>query len=291
MTLLGLNHEPPLESLMLEAARAGLLTAFEIIPDADAYDGGGRILALRDKLELPLSMHFVGNSLGSADFSWNNDLVAFGRLIRALAPRYVSDHVTCCKAGQVNLQQNLATPRNAETVRLFVDNVRLAKRRLSHTGEFLLENICQDSAFESSTLSSSEFYLEIVEQSGVGCLLDLHNVWADEVNGGAPAEEFIAAIPPRLIREVHVAGGSWSPRRQVYFDSHDAKIPDRVFELLDLTLCHARPDLVIFERTCANEAAPSLLDAIWNDLKTLKLIVDKWAKKSSFARPRRSSVG
>jgi uncharacterized protein (UPF0276 family) len=83
-------------------------------------------------------------------------------------------------------------------------------------------------------------------------LLDLHNAWCQAVNFGFDPKELIARYPLDRVRQLHVAGGSWSesafgaPFRR---DTHDALAPDEVFELVAWTIprCPAL-EVVILER-------------------------------------------
>lgn len=83
-------------------------------------------------------------------------------------------------------------------------------------------------------------------------LLDLHNAWCQAINFGFDPKELIARYPLDRVRQLHVAGGSWSsslfgaPFRR---DTHDALAPDEVFDLVAWTIprCPAL-DAVILER-------------------------------------------
>jgi uncharacterized protein (UPF0276 family) len=83
-------------------------------------------------------------------------------------------------------------------------------------------------------------------------LLDLHNVWCQAVNYERDPRELVGRYPLHRVRQLHVAGGSWSastygaPFRR---DTHDALAPGEVMELLAWTIprCPAL-EVVILER-------------------------------------------
>jgi uncharacterized protein len=83
-------------------------------------------------------------------------------------------------------------------------------------------------------------------------LLDLHNAVCQATNFGFDPKELIARYPLDRVRQLHVAGGSWSesafgpPFRR---DTHDALVPDDVFELVTWVIprCPAL-EVVILER-------------------------------------------
>ena len=83
-------------------------------------------------------------------------------------------------------------------------------------------------------------------------LLDLHNLWCQAVNYQRDVRELATRYPLHRVREIHVAGGSWSaseygaPFRR---DTHDALVPDEVIDLLAWVIprCPAL-EVVILER-------------------------------------------
>jgi uncharacterized protein (UPF0276 family) len=285
VTEIGINYEPAIGDLVMKAIAAGLASIVEIIPDGYAHDQQDELRALLAAFRRPYVFHFVDNSLGSADFATNNNLRVNARMVKSLRPMHVSDHLTFCRAGNLDLKQNLAVPRTRELAQIFVNNIKLARRRMG--AEFLIENIGGIWEFEESTMEPSEFYRNIVIDSASKCLLDLHNLYVDELNFGTDPVRFIEALPPELVVEVHVAGGTWNRARTTYHDSHDDRIPARVFELLDLVLARTRPAVVVLERVTAGRDLRRLSREIWRDLEQLNELNDSWNQR--WQRRRRSN--
>jgi len=77
----------------------------------------------------------------------------------------------------------------------------------------------------------------IVALSGCGRLLDLHNLYCNAVNFGFDPKAALTRIPLDRVGEIHIAGGSWSDG--FYMDGHDGRVPEPVWELLELTLSRA----------------------------------------------------
>jgi uncharacterized protein (UPF0276 family) len=277
MTEIGINYEPRIGDLVRKASAAGLVSMIEIIPDAYAHDQQDELRALLASLQRPYVFHFIDNSLGSADFATNNNLRVNARMVKSLRPVHVSDHLTFCRAGRLDLKQNLAVPRTPELARIFVDNIKLARHRMG--AELLIENIGCMWDFDESTIERGEFYRSIVVDSGAKCLLDLHNLYVDELNFGSDPVQLIKALPPELVAEVHVAGGTWNRSRTTYHDSHDARIPARVFELLDLVLARTRPAVVVLERVTEGRDLDRLSREIWRDLEQLNELNDAWNQR------------
>jgi len=281
VSYIGLNYEPPLHGLIAGAVAERLLTAVEIIPDAYAFH---RTRELRDIVRgfpIPYAFHFISNSLGSADFDHNNDLATFARMMSALEPVHYSDHLTCCRSGAVDLMQNISVPRTPEMVELFVANIRLLQRRLGGRRRlpFLIENLTCGMEYEASTLGPAEFYRAIAERSDSYFLLDVHNLYVDEINLGCDAMKFIARLPAERIREVHVAGGRWAHGDRTYLDSHDRKTPSRVLELLDAVLARANPTLIVLERQSIDMDISVIGREILDDLAEIHRIHRTWTRR------------
>ncbi|MBA3503254.1 MAG: DUF692 domain-containing protein [Myxococcota bacterium] len=82
-------------------------------------------------------------------------------------------------------------------------------------------------------------------------LLDLHNVWCQAVNFERDVRELVAQYPLERVRQLHVAGGSWSTIGGTQFrrDTHDALVPEEVMDLVAWAIprCSAL-EAVILER-------------------------------------------
>jgi uncharacterized protein (UPF0276 family) len=81
----------------------------------------------------------------------------------------------------------------------------------------------------SDEIPDGEFFRAVAESADCGILLDLHNLYANEINGRQPVEEFLAAIPLERVWEVHLAGGM--VRDGYYLDSHSGAVEDKLFDL------------------------------------------------------------
>ena len=93
-------------------------------------------------------------------------------------------------------------------------------------------------AFETSTnylkkqlfeLEYGNFVSQIAERSDSHILLDIHNIWANQLNGRQTVAEFISSIPTERVIEVHLAGGFWY--KNYYLDSHSGTTSDELLEL------------------------------------------------------------
>ena len=91
-----------------------------------------------------------------------------------------------------------------------------------------------------------EFVARVVEGSGCGILLDLHNLWANERNGRQSIADFLDSIPLERVRELHLASGH--EHGGLWLDAHSGAMPEGLFELAQ-SVVRRLPNLgaVIFE--------------------------------------------
>lgn len=159
-----------------------------------------------------------------------------------------------------------------------------------------LRGICGAAGVENSALyawldppEAEPGFLAAAVGDAHGWLLDLHNLAVMEANTGYSAEAWLDAAPLDRVIELHLAGGSGSDGlpvgRRFQLDSHDARVPDRVWQLLDAVI-HRVPGLrgVTLERlegTVEDADVPGLVD----DLGRARDAVQRWTATPGPPRP------
>lgn len=110
------------------------------------------------------------------------------------------------------------------------------------------ENAAYYRTCPGSEMTEEEFIARIIELSGTYLHLDLHNLYANEMNHrsmGYSIPRFLATIPLDRVISIHMAGGRWLGGQ--YHDLHDTQVPEAVWDLLDDVLSRTRPGAVILE--------------------------------------------
>lgn len=132
-----------------------------------------------------------------------------------------------------------ATSRNIDVIQHYFGDIR-----------FYVENIAYLFQF-AGTMSEAEFLAQVLQRTGCGCLLDVTNVYANGINFGYDAYEFIARVLPHADSvQMHLAGGYRDEQADMYIDSHSHPIPEDVFGLYRyaLQLAGDRVSAVFIER-------------------------------------------
>lgn len=124
-------------------------------------------------------------------------------------------------------------------------------------------------------LPDGAFYAGVAKTADSGILVDLHNLWTNEVNGRTPVADVLEALPLDRVWELHLAGGM--PFGTHWLDAHSDTIPPPVLELAEQWIGRL-PNLgaLVFE-VLDEHVARIGLDGI---LRQLELMHELWTLRS-----------
>lgn len=242
--LVGLLYNPAVPAV-LDAAGA-LVDHVEVIPDRLWYDFGlgeprrfshahTAIAELRRYAERHRVIgHGIGLSLPSAmpiDEALLDEVAASHR---HFGYQWYSEHLSMFLApgGSVpNAQAGMGLPvvHGEELLDIVTEKLALMDQALGGV-PLALENGTIFSAIPDPEMSEPGFLNRLYARTGCKMLLDLHNLYANTRNLGWSADEYLAALDPEIVLEVHIAGGDML--RGHYTDSHSRRTPDAVWEWL-----------------------------------------------------------
>jgi len=78
-------------------------------------------------------------------------------------------------------------------------------------------------------LRDGEFTAAVAEAADCGILLDVHNIWTNQLNGRQPIASYLADLPLDRVWELHLAGGQ--EHAGYWLDTHSGAIPDEVLRV------------------------------------------------------------
>ena len=200
--------------------------------------------------DYPVSLHGVALSLGSVDGLDPNHLSELRRLVDAVDPLFVSDHLAWSAYQHKHLPDLLPLPLNTQSLGLVCDHIKAMQDAIGR--QVLIENPSNYALFNAAQFSEPDFLNNLAHRTGCGLLLDINNVYVSASNVGVDPQRYIQSIDSSAIKEYHLAGYTPVTRvfngqpTQVLIDTHNQAIHDPVWELFSTTLdCHgARPTLV-----------------------------------------------
>jgi uncharacterized protein (UPF0276 family) len=165
--------------------------------------------------------------------------------------RSISDHLGFTRDGdgRVSMGHFQAPPFTQIALDVTCRNIALIMRHYRGY-DFYIENIAYLFLFKGQ-MSESEFVTRVLNRTGCGLLLDVTNVYANAVNHGYDAREYIATVSaaaPRI--QMHLAGGYFDEKAKRYFDSHSFPVHQEVWDLYRFALEQGRGkvDAVFIER-------------------------------------------
>lgn len=216
--------------------------------------------------DYPISLHGVGLGLGSAAGFSVEHVARIAALVERVQPALVSEHL-CWNAldGRV-LNDLLPLPYTQEALTVFVEHLDMLQNALGR--QVLIENLSAYVQFQHNTLSETEFLNELVARTGCGLLLDVNNLYVNQLNHGISAADAIAQINAAAVGEIHLAGHFVG--EQVVIDHHGDVVCDAVWDLYQTTV----------QRT---GAVATLIE--WdNDIPALEVLLGEAEKARAKAR-------
>ena len=242
----GVLYTPALQALL--HAELDLVDYVEVIPDMAQTDlGAGRSPRFADvqswiemfdwlQARRPLVAHNIGLSIGTAALWDAAYLARLDEWQQRYRFQWHSDHlsfsqVTGHEGTAHSVGVALPVPYDEESLALISERVRVLQQRLQVP--FLLENNVYYVEIPEQDMDEVEFLNRLVQSTGCGLLLDLHNLYTNARNHGFSAAAFVDRLDLSAVREIHIAGGN--ELAGMYTDSHAGPCPEPVWELLART--------------------------------------------------------
>jgi uncharacterized protein (UPF0276 family) len=207
---------------------------------------GGRPLAVLEKVrrEVPVVLHGVSLSIGSTDPLSERYLADLAALARRIEPAWISDHLSWGSHGGRYAHDLWPLPCTEEAIRHVVGRVGRVQDALGR--QILLENVSSYAAFRESEMPEWQFLAEVARRADCGILLDVNNVFVSARNHGFDPLDYLDGIPADRVGQLHLAGHS--DRGAYLLDTHDAEVPDPVWDLARETLRRTGPVSTLVER-------------------------------------------
>lgn len=241
--MVGLLYNPAVP-LVLDALGARV-DFVEVIPDRLWYDYGpdaGRnrfshaTLAIdelrRHCADRAVIGHGIGLSLPSAMPLDEALLDQVARSHREFGYEWYSEHLSMFLAPHRSVPNaqagmGLPVPFDEEVLEIVSGKVRRLSDALGGA-RILMENGTIFSQVPEPDMSEPAFFNRLAAESGAGMLLDLHNLYANSLNLGISAQDYLAALDPDIVVEIHLAGGD--RLKGHYTDSHSRRTPSPVWD-------------------------------------------------------------
>ena len=203
------------------------------------YMGGGSAIRCLEAVrrEIPISLHGVGLSLGSAEGLDQAHLDRIWQVAERIEPDLMSEHIAWSVSGDTYLADLLPLPMTEEALAVVCRHVDQAQSRLGR--RILVENPSTYIQFRHSTIPEWEFMTAVAARTGCGILCDVNNIYVSAKNHGWNPLIYIAALPADAIGEIHLAGHSvrqLDDGGTLRIDDHSSPVIGEVWSLYEEAL-------------------------------------------------------
>jgi uncharacterized protein (UPF0276 family) len=185
----------------------------------------------------------VGLGLGSAEGFSEAHVARVRHLCDWIEPALVSEHLCWCAGAQRHFNDLLPLPYTEETLDLASDRVLRVQELLGR--RILVENVSAYVAFAESVIPEGEFIAELARRTGCGVLLDVNNLYVNQVNLGTDALSQMQSLSPASVAEIHLAGHQVTEGALI--DTHGDRVSDAVWRLFDAALERFGPVATLIE--------------------------------------------
>ncbi|HEY8121553.1 MAG TPA: DUF692 family multinuclear iron-containing protein [Myxococcota bacterium] len=251
---------------------------------SDSYLGVGgprRAMLERMRADHPIALHGVGLGIASDEAPRSAYVAALRELARLVEPLFVSDHLCWTGLEGRNSHDLLPVAATRGVLDLVCDRVARVQDALGR--RILLENASAYVKFGADEMSEAELLAALCERTGCGVLLDINNLVVNAKNLGTDPSAALAALDPRHVGYLHVAGHT--ELADVCVDTHGSRVQDEVWRLFDEAVRRHPHASVILER---DDDIPPLA-ALVTELDVAR---DRWrsAQRAERETPERARV-
>lgn len=188
-----------------------------------------------------VSVHALKLSVASPEPPNQHYLEALRAIAIENGATSVSDHLGFTRDGDngVEMGHFAPPPWTEAALTATCRNIDHIQKRFGDT-RFYVETIAYMFEFQG-TMPEADFVSKMLKCTGCGWLLDVTNVYANATNFNFDPYEFIASVMPNADSvQMHLAGGFFDERSNMYIDSHSEPIPDAVWDLYRFSLEQGR---------------------------------------------------
>ncbi len=201
--------------------------------ESDSFTFNEKEIDYLQSIDKPKLFHGVGYPIGSSLSINTNHIPYLKDMMTKLNPLWLSEHLSFNNIqleGDIYNTNFLLPPlQTLESINIASENIK--KYRSNFDIPFAFEtgvNYLQKHSFE---LDDGAFVNTIAEKSDSYILLDIHNLFANQLNGRQPVLEFIKQVDPERIIQIHMAGGF--TYKDYYLDAHSGVSNDEVFSIFE----------------------------------------------------------
>ena len=237
------------------------------------YMGGGSAIRCLETIrrDIPISLHGVGLSLGSAEGLDSAHIDRICQVAERIEPALVSEHIAWSVSGGTYLADLLPLPMTEEALAVVCRHVDQVQSALGR--RILVENPSTYMQFRHSMIPEWEFMAAVAVRTGCGILCDVNNIYVSAKNHDWDPLAYLAALPSEAIGEIHLAGHSvrqLADGGTLRIDDHSSRVIGEVWSLYEEALRRFGPMPTLIEWD--NDIPP--LDILLEEARHADALID-----------------
>lgn len=193
----------------------------------------------------PCVAHGISMSLGSVEPPSATYFDSTCRFLKETGMSVFSEHLAYHRMDGNDIASFLGMPLDDVSLDWLEQNYAYARGRLGRS--FAVENVSLSFQVPDSQYTEPQFLCEFLKRTDATLLLDVTNLYNNCTNYKQDPYEFLHALPPDRISQIHLAGGHYD-ESGFLVDSHSFAVMDDVWELYAEALRYTTANIVILER-------------------------------------------
>lgn len=185
----------------------------------------------------PVSLHSVGNSLGSTLKLDLKHLQNLKTLAQTINPFLISDHISWGRVDKKHLNDLLPMPYSKASLQAIAQNVSQMQDFLGR--QILVENPSAYLTFKNQEMSEVEFINELTKKTGCALLLDVNNIFVSATNNASfDWKRYLQNLNKEIVKEIHLAGHSETKisGKKILIDTHNNVVCKEVWEIYKMAI-------------------------------------------------------
>ena len=277
----GITYSPAIEPILLDFPN--LVDVLEVEPQtfwvetgnkAEPFKVSTQILEHINQLPGRKLVHSIGAPVGGSVHINPVQYRLLREAIEIFDSPWISDHLSFNSTPEFYTGFFLPPRQTLEGVKTVVKSIQRFQREIDtplavETGVNYLQPRVDE-------MPDGVFVAEVIESANCGLLLDLHNIFANSMNGRQNISEYLSQIPLERVWEIHIAGGL--EMDGFWLDAHSGPIPEPLFEVAK-QLIPLLPNL----KAIVFEIFPSFVEIVGNDVIATQIqsLKELWGLKNS----------
>lgn len=201
-----------------------------------------------DRLEqlikiFPVTFHGVGLSIASSSPIDEEYLQRVKVLLDKSDALVYSEHLSFSRTSSQFIPDLLPFPFTSKTLDHISEKIDFVQSFLNR--QMLIENVSAYIDFPNNDFSEEEFITDLVKRTGCGLLLDVNNMYVNQVNLGRDAKSALEHLPLEAVQEVHLGGHE--DAEDYLIDAHNNKVCPEVWDIYQQTIDRTGPVASLIE--------------------------------------------